>query len=1160
MADEKKAAFGVFPQMKPRRSRQDPEAAKDVPRQLLRGWAAGTLGLPGDIEGLIRMLPGLDETPRLPTSEFYLDYLPGKAQSPAGEAAAGLGTLFGGVGSTKVARGALETAKAAGKAGRAALETVGTGPSSGGLAAQRGVIKMPGGNWLSGGVERSVRQLKTPVIPNILGEGETQLSAADAALNKWVDSNLTNYIKKQMATPDDPVRKLAEQGITHMPLGIHPSEVSTSRARKQQGFPASGMGQSELARRWEDIADASIVSFDKNLQDYIPTAGDIQKAQRLMPEVQAAERRLKDFENELDKNFVNQVASRNPSVPKDYYEKAAKHLNGSDKAEMLGLSDEYGKLNEEYRALRYQLNESDWAAGQNNPWVEKLDPKTPVYDAGIGDLGFDHIIDVLREDLAAGRIRPEQLNKVSMEQAVRRTYEYDQELAKKMQEAKAAARAGLPVYKEYPEKFRWIELNRPGAFASESEAMGHSVRGYEPPKGHPDWTPESGESGSLGYGHGGWEAIKSGKAKVYSLVDEKGQPHVTVEVGRGRLDPASVREKYPEAYAEYAANRNKYFNDIGEYLAKERPDILAEAPPEITQIKGKQNQAPREEYLPFVQDFVKSGQWSDVGDLRNTGLRRFSDAFNENEIKRIRDAGIEVPTWATPDEIKTIGDTVWPGQYGTPPGGIPEGMARGGKVRFTDNPDAMRLELAGGGLAKLKKLVKGAQETPKPLERAPAKSKEEIRAIAERIAPQMTGEYVRGKGAQTIAGKTQKQFQREKGLQHDIRPTGQSMPEPETVNIESLKDKVMIGIAGDPSIGGQTVYRVGDVPLESPSPQHAGPLYGLGRDDQKFWASGKGAATRVQNLADEVAQQYGDREVLGNYIMMTPDSANYAQHFADANLQAIDLSKMTKQQIEQFNELIRRGNAKSGPRPSFPGIEDKGAAYLHFSIDPKLRIHFNELMQMPTVTERLNLPSGADVLHAITEPDLRDLERGVTGKSIGRMIPGGKLTLSEHPTYSHDIPGEFMGSSKYPMPYELTFPDTLKSVRENPEQAPQEFGSLKMVGPRQIIDQQLIDEIRQYEEMIKALTGKAEGGAVEMAGGGTMSKVAMEAIAKLKLLREEAAAKAAQQAQYAKEMEGLATRDMPTFEQWKSVQDKKTGYADGGEITADDLIIEERPL
>ena len=421
--------------------------------------------------------------------------------------------------------------------------------------------------------------------------------------------------------------------------------------------------------------------------------------------------------------------------------------------------------------------------------------------------------------------------------------------------------------------------------------------------------------------------------------------------------------------------------------------------------------------------------------------------------------------------------------------------------------DQMRLELdeqqfAGGGLTKLAKLA-----------RAPAKTKAEIEAIAHRMAPQVRGEYVREseKSAKTVAGKTQKQFQREKDLPLDIRANKEErIPEP--IDIEKLKGEVMIGIPGDFTVAGKTLHGVGDVRLEMPSPQHGGPLYGLYHDDNHFWASGLDAAKKVQNLARSASEQY-DAPVLGNYIMMGPDSLNYAQHFADANLQAIDLSKMTKRQIEDFNKLIREGYnyKKKGEHlqrvfPAFPGIEDKSSAYLHMALDPDLRKHFNDLMQRSKVIEEHNLPSGQDIRYGITEPALRDMEAGVTGYSMGRMRPdisAEDLKLSEHPTYSHDIPGHFLGQSKYPTPYELSFPDMVKSIRENPRQAPHEFGTLQYSGPHQTIDQQLIDEIRQYEEMMKALTGKADGGEI-------------------------------------------------------TVKPKK--MATGGEITAEDLEIEERPL
>jgi hypothetical protein len=296
----------------------------------------------------------------------------------------------------------------------------------------------------------------------------------------------------------------------------------------------------------------------------------------------------------------------------------------------------------------------------------------------------------------------------------------------------------------------------------------------------------------------------------------------------------------------------------------------------------------------------------------------------------------------------------------------------------------------------------------------------------------------------------------------------------------------MIGIKGDPTVTNQTLHKVGDIELESPSPQHGGPLYG--QDKDVFWASGLGPAQGVQNLAKEASQAY-NAPVLGNYFMMGPDSYYYAQHLADANLNAIAKSGMTEEQIEKLNELIRKGGPLSkGPRPNFETVQDIGNAYMQMQMDPKLRKHFNELMMKPTLSEEIGIPRGQDIAHAITEPSLRNLERGVTGKSIGEMSPDAPLTLSSHPTYSHDIPGSFLGTSPYPVPYELSFPDTVQSIRSIPKQAAQEFGSFGMVGPRQPIDQQLIDEIGEYQRQMKELTGKKDGGEVHMAGGGSASK------------------------------------------------------------------------
>ena len=577
-----------------------------------------------------------------------------------------------------VARLAGKGAKAIGKGVGEAMSQFapsGSGPKT--LASQVGAIKPKGGNWLTGNVEKSLEDLKTnktahkqleemrqvyPPEEMIRMSPETRATVERAfphlenqvALNNWVDKNLTNYVKKEMGTPEDPVRKLAEEGILHSPMeaGRYRVPENIKQARFNAGFPTEGMGQSDLAKAWEHLSDASIKPYQVR---------GLLNAQ----------------------NSTNRI----PKVDQIF---------------------------------------------EQNPWLSKLNPEEVVHETRhpFNNLGFDHILDVLKEDVASGRLRPESLKNVSMEQAVRRTHEYDQEMAKKMEDARAKNLESMTVHKEYPEGYKWVQLDKPGQFAAESDAMGHSVRGYEPPEGHPDWIPESGDSGSEYYGHGGWEAIKSGKAKVYSLVDPKGNPHTTVEVKANQnpypvsgeafaMLPQSTKAQYGQYVREWR-QRNPHIEDLTD---EHTTQALKEAgvppqPDSITQIKGKGNAKPVDTYIPYVQDFVKSGNWSDVGDLHNTDLTKI---YPESDLaKSLAQKGISVPSYTTSEELTNLLKQAEVGSYrdaskgktwindehpdyrndvppveatpNIPPPETPQ-FKRGGKVHITDNLDTQWAEL-----------------------------------------------------------------------------------------------------------------------------------------------------------------------------------------------------------------------------------------------------------------------------------------------------------------------------------------------------------------------------------------------------------------------------------------------------------------------------------
>lgn len=597
-------------------------------KALVRGWMAGTAGLPGDLEGLARaglhmgaapdswFAKNVSRDPALPTTEFYKDWLPGKQQGD--ELLNTLGSITGGMGATlpvKAAKGALSRIAAAAP-----------GPMAGSRAAMRGVIKAPGGNWLSGSVEDALRKLqRSEALDN---------PEQARALNQFIDKQLTRYVQKDMATERDPIRALAERGVLH----IDPTDYYLAEKRVHpSGESLQKLGQSPWAARWENISDNVLRNEPASdlLADRMMSTGD------------------------------------NP------------HL-------------------------------------RQNPWLATVPPETRVNRVDRGydvtqDLGFGHLMDELRNatNINSGlpahlRLDPASLARVSVPQAVERVAKInDWRAAQKAAADQALANnAATVLHKDYPDKgFKWVELRTPPI---ETAPEGWSVQPSTLKEGFLDIVDPRGQRSfggateqaaleKLGVVHGRSaleDAIKyegdtmnhcvgkycddvaSGKSRIYSLRDAKGQPHTTIEV----------------------VPKGAVFSDVAKHIGPERADELLDQgvtlsemikgipdfqyPQEIKQIKGKGNKAPNPEYLPYVQDFVKSGKWSDVGDLGNTGLRRATDAWNPNEEKLIKAAGIKFPTHATQQEIDAINQQVWPGVMGP---AKPPGFADGGSVRALAN-------------------------------------------------------------------------------------------------------------------------------------------------------------------------------------------------------------------------------------------------------------------------------------------------------------------------------------------------------------------------------------------------------------------------------------------------------------------------------------------
>jgi hypothetical protein len=270
------------------------------------------------------------------------------------------------------------------------------------------------------------------------------------------------------------------------------------------------------------------------------------------------------------------------------------------------------------------------------PWLAKQPVTDKVYGISSGGLDLSHFTDeflnALNDAEAVGlpadfAVRPESLARMTFPQAVERVGRINQFRAKEMERAALDAQNNpvTHVFKEYaddnPMGLRWVEMAPPKgdgptnydveeelakALKYEGDTMGHCVGGYCPD-------------------------VMSGRSRIFSLRDAKGEPHVTVETKPRPMVMSDLVKHLgdDEALAEDYLARGFQARDAGQDTRSPLSYALEMAGvpqgQDIIQIKGKQNRAPKDDYLPFVQDFVKSGQWGNVGDLGNTGLVRLPD-------------------------------------------------------------------------------------------------------------------------------------------------------------------------------------------------------------------------------------------------------------------------------------------------------------------------------------------------------------------------------------------------------------------------------------------------------------------------------------------------------------------------------------------------------
>jgi hypothetical protein len=534
------------------------------------------------------------------------------------------------------------------------------------------IIKEGGGNWIGGDVERGLKGLKrneTPVLPITEAEVTAMRNAGYTVYdpvsqtytkpnptNQFVDKQITKYVKNQMGTKDDPVRLAAD------------------------AFPAQ---QAKLLAEKQVQIDKATADMEKarQLRGYTPEM--MTESQKIIRKLEKEKELIERREGLHFKPFEVGTTSI-----KDARRKAGMPTENLGKTENAINWENLADRNIEPNTASYwtYVGSSHLEPEASNPWLRKVDPESMVYttrDLQNG-LGFDHMMDELRNATTPTSglpkellIDPKLLSKWTIPQAAEHVDKINAWRAAQKAEADVviANNAATFLHKDYPENgMKWVELKVPEATLPEGYKILPDVSNYKNP-GNEMFTmfDDQGKAVSTGateaeamrlYNRQGREgtladALKyegelmqncvegycpdviSGRSRIFALRDAKGKSHATVEVKKGKLPrvPDDVFGKASqEANQVMAQNTSAFKPSFAEELERTPTYQAWKASigdlESIQQIKGKGNAAPDEQYLPYVQDFVKSQPWSDVQDLQNTGLTRQKDKyFTEPELE-----------------------------------------------------------------------------------------------------------------------------------------------------------------------------------------------------------------------------------------------------------------------------------------------------------------------------------------------------------------------------------------------------------------------------------------------------------------------------------------------------------------------------------------------
>ena len=304
----------------------------------------------------------------------------------------------------------------------------------------------------------------------------------------------------------------------------------------------------------------------------------------------------------------------------------------------------------------------------------------------------------------------------------------------------------------------------------------------------------------------------------------------------------------------------------------------------------------------------------------------------------------------------------------------------------------------------------------------------------------------------------------------EVQSTDQGLLMPKrSLKIDDLQGSQLMALVADRTDAGKVITGIRggardydfEVPVE---------LQG-GRGFMRYPDTGSFASleSEMQKTANKAAELGADgTPVKGVFMSMSPEGSDFSTMMSDTVIEMMKQSPIKKKDMKELTKWV-----KTNLDPEFIGFDNLDAAkdYLKQNmVGTKRSLIWKELDKTDYVDK--GFPTMGDARVAITEDALRTSPL-LQGTSVANIDSSGNLISGPvriHETYSGQTGPT--GAAGYagdlePIPYEILMRKFIDRRRQKGQRKAEDFRSLQMSQFGEEVDQQMVDEVNTYLDLIE---------------------------------------------------------------------------------------------